>query len=381
MNKDILHQIFTRYIERFDYINDSAHEEYYKWQVCHEFPDLMKKALESDSNEFAKALYEVKKATYNIIDSYTQPFSGLVDLAKSEPESVRRILIDLYAGDGGDLKIRMQKISNFFEKYNELLDKYYPDSFLYKQNSHSVSALLFLNDPDNHYMYKATQSRRFADCVEFYDDWGSGDIIDLDIYHRMCDELVSEIKKNKELLDTDASRFDGRLKLPGGQLHLDTEKHILAFDIIYCCSVYDIFDGVSYTKRNAKEKQLYLENKEKAQHLKAIHEKAKAEKDLLEEALMCFTNIISVGDKIHHIKYGEGIIESIDEKYIVADFKQKKAQISLPIGIANGLLKVDMKDYDGYVAKYQDVLKRHTSVRHNLENAARSLKQYEDYLE
>ena len=244
MNGNNLSQIFRHYIDKFAYINGDEHAEYYKWQVCHEFPKLMQDALSADNDNFAKALYEAKKCTENIIDSYTQPFNGLVEYAKSEPDTVRNMFVDLYADDGGDIKVQMEKIADFFRRSNELLEKYTPDSFLYKQNSHSVSAYLFLNDPNHHYMYKATQSQRFADCVEFYDDWGTGDNIKLDIYYRMCDELVAEIKSCPELLETDRSRFDGKLKLSGGELHPDAEKHILAFDIIYCCSVYDLFDGL-----------------------------------------------------------------------------------------------------------------------------------------
>ena len=123
-----------------------------------------------------------------------------------------------YVYDGGDPKVQMAKIEDFFAQSNELLDKYFPASFLYKPNSRSVSALLFLNDLDHHYRYKAKQSRRFADCVEFDDDWGTGDNIRLDIYYRMCDELVDAIKDCPALMETDRSRYDSRWKLFRGSL-------------------------------------------------------------------------------------------------------------------------------------------------------------------
>ena len=381
MNQNNLQQIFQHYIDRFDYINGDEHCEYYKWQVCHEYAPLMKVALSASDSDFSKALYEVKKCTHNIIDSYTQPFNGLVEYAKHEPDTVRSMFLDLYADDGGDIKIQMEKIADFFRRSNDLLDRYTPESFLYKQNSHSVSAYLFLNDPDHHYMYKATQSQRFADCVEFYDDWGSGDNIKLDIYYRMCNELISAMKECPELLETDKSRFDGRLKLTGGELHPDNEKHILAFDIIYCCTVYDLFDGISYTRRNMKEKQLYLAEKAKAESLKQSYVKAKAEADLLDEALRCFVDMASAGDKITHTKYGEGIIDSIDENYVVATYKEKQAQISLPIGIANKLLRFDVPDFEKKSEKYRTVLKRYSSIPNALDYAARALEPYEEYLE
>lgn len=381
MNTNNLHEIFLHYIERFDFLNEEPQIEYYKWQVCHEYPKLMQIALSADKEIFAKELYEVKKCTYNIIDSYTQPFNGLVEYAKYEPETVRYMLKDLYANDNGEIKIQMEIISDFFKRSNGLLDKYYPGSFLFKQNSHSVSALLFLNDPDHHYMYKATQSKRFADCVEFYDEWGSGDNIKLDVYYRMCDELVKAIKDCPELLETDRSRFDGRLKLRGGNLHADSEKHILAFDLIYCCSVYDLFDGIAYTKRNMKEKQLYLAEKSKAQNLRLSFEKAQTEADILNEALSYFVGIVSAGEKIKHIKYGEGIVDSIDERYVVATFPEKQVQISLPIGLANNIITMDKKEFTDKVDIYRSILKKYDSIPKTLEYAARALEPYEEYLE
>lgn len=75
MNKKNLDGIFRHYIEKFSYINDSERQEYYKWQVCNEFPKLMQKALTAPDENFARELNKVKKCTYNIIDSYTQPLS------------------------------------------------------------------------------------------------------------------------------------------------------------------------------------------------------------------------------------------------------------------------------------------------------------------
>ena len=60
MNKNNLNQIFEHYIDRFEYINNEDNEEYYKWQVCNQFPLLMKKALSSENEQFPKALYEAK---------------------------------------------------------------------------------------------------------------------------------------------------------------------------------------------------------------------------------------------------------------------------------------------------------------------------------
>lgn len=172
MNKNQLYAMFKNYIDNFERVNNEEHEEYYKWQVCYQYKFLMDEALSAPTDQFDDVLYKTKDCSRNIIDSYTQPFYGLVKYAQEEPETVRKMFADSYEDDNGDLDVQMAKINAFFDQSNTLLDKYYPGSHLYKQNSYSVSSYLFLYDPDHHYMYKATQSQVMADCIEFYDDWG-----------------------------------------------------------------------------------------------------------------------------------------------------------------------------------------------------------------
>lgn len=381
MNRNILHQIFQNYIDKFDQFNAEPYIEYYKWQICHEFPILMYDALSTPDEEFASALNKVKKCTYNVIDSYTTPFNGLVELARKEPAVVKAMFKALYSDDGGDLKIRMEKMSDFFGKSKELLEKYYSGSYLYKQNSHSVSAYLFLNDPDNHYMYKASHCKAFAEYIEYYSDWGAGDNIKLEIFHQMCDEVLEEILKKPELLDTDQSRFDGRLKLRPGELHRDTFKHIFLFDIIYCSSSYNLYNGINYTKRTAKEKSLYLTYKEKAKEIKESFDKTKEELELLDEALDFFVDACQQGGEIKHKKYGAGVVESIDRQYIVAAFQSKSAKLSLPSSLANGFVKIDIPDFDEKLSKYRDVLKKNDSIQKKREYYAKELEKYEEYLD
>ena len=103
-------------------------------------------------------------------------------------------------------------------------------------------------------MYKANEAKLFADCVEYYGDWGTGDQIKLKEYYRMCDELVAEIKNCKELMSTDKSRFDGHFQYIRDDLANDEAKHILAYDIIYCTSVYNLYKGLTFKISHSKRK-------------------------------------------------------------------------------------------------------------------------------
>ncbi len=89
MNNEHMQQIFDNYIQKFEFVNNSQHQEYYKWQIANIFHDEMDKVLSAPKEEFASKLRELKKKTEDLIDSYTQPFGGLVYFAETEPETVR----------------------------------------------------------------------------------------------------------------------------------------------------------------------------------------------------------------------------------------------------------------------------------------------------
>ena len=287
------------------------------------------------------ALYRVKECSKNIIDSYTQPFYGLVEFARREPERVQKMFMNLYSDDGGNLKVQMELIRNFFEQCNELLEKYFPDSYLYKQNCHSVSSYLFLYDPDHHYMYKATQSQVMADCIEFYDDWGTG------------------------------------------ELHADKELHILLFNIIYCFHVYNLFDGITFERPKSKEKQLIVEKKNKAKTLKAAYEEAEKKIQLLEEALQYFISAIENAGIVKHKMYGLCDVLSVDSKYIRLKSQKtgEEKQLGLAVVIANGIITLDTPDFSEKKVRYQEVMKKADSLPRNLDYADRALEPYAEYLD
>ncbi|MCC8150729.1 MAG: hypothetical protein LIO96_04540, partial [Lachnospiraceae bacterium] len=380
MNDTHIQQIFAHYIDKFDNINNQKNCEYYKWLVAKKFRFLMDEALNCDDGKFADALYKVKVSTENIIDSYTQPFHGLVEFARREPKTVRQMFLDLYEDDGGDLSVQQEKISDFFKSSRILLEKYFPGGYRYEQNSHSVSAYLFLYDPDHHYMYKATQAGIFADCIEFYDDWGTGDNIKLDVYYRMCDWIVEQIKSTKELLDTDAGRF----ALPeGNDMFPDTEKHMLAFDLIYCCSVYDLFDGISFTRPKSKDKQLIVENKKKAAAFLEEYNNASDEMAKLREAETVLESKIAVGTRLVHKKWGEGevvnLINGNMEVYFPKDDSVRKLGMRVPF--ANDLMSLVNEEDDAVIKKYVPLLKRKKSIETAVSYTERQLRPYKEFLE
>ncbi|MCR4621822.1 MAG: hypothetical protein K5663_07030 [Clostridiales bacterium] len=237
MNTQHLQQIIDHYITRFAELNGPGNEEYYKWQIVQRFQPMMAEALAATDADFPEKLYAVKKLTSNLIDSFTQPLNGLVEFSKKEPATVRNMFIELFKAADVDIITKQAAIHEFLDQSHCLRDEYFPDSYIYNDDLHSVTGYLLLYDPDHNYLYKATHCRDFADCIEFYDDWGSGENTRLDVFYRMCDTALAAIKQNEALMATDASRY----KIDPGNMHPDTEKHILLFDLIFCCSTYGLF--------------------------------------------------------------------------------------------------------------------------------------------
>lgn len=77
---------------------------------------------------------------------------------------------------------------------------------------------------------------------------------------------------------------------------------------------------MNYTKRNAKEKNAYLAAKEKAKKLKDDFERINADYERLMKGLDLFSQMVSVGDKVTHSSFGEGVIDSIDDRRLQATF-------------------------------------------------------------
>ncbi len=255
-------------------------------------------------------------------------------------------------------------MKEFLKTSHELREKHFPGSYLYKNDMHSVTGYLFLYDPDHNYIFKATHAQIFADCVEFYDDWGSGDDVKLDVYYRMCDQLVEAIKGDNALMATDRSRFENGWGVDPETFHSDLEKHILAFDLIYCCSTYDLFDGITFVRPKSKERQLMQERKEKALRLSEELENARRKHEKLEEAKEYVNSMYAVGVMIQHKKYGEGVVVENTGTMLSVDFPEVgEKKLGTFVSVANGIISIDTEGYAETIDIYCDSLKKESSIK------------------
>ena len=375
MNTQHLQEIIDHYIELFPVTNNPVHMEYYKWTIANDFRPMMDEALAASDAELPGKLYAVKKLTMNLIDSYTQPLNGLMEFSKKEPATVRDMFLKLFQASQADVKDKQAAIQSFLDESHKLREKYFPDSYLYNDDLHSVTGYLFLYDPDHNYLYKASHCRSFADCIEFYTDWGSGENTKLDIFYRMCDEALAAIKENDALMSTAAGRYD----IDPGNMHPDTEKHILLFDIIYCCSTYDLFKGIHYVTPKSSERQLIQALKEKAIKYEQALNEALEKASRLDDVRNIISEAVVVGKTVTHKTYGTSTITSIDGGRLFADFESVgMKKLGINDSIANGLITVEGLE----LSKEQvDLLKNERKVRDAVKFAEKDLAPYTEYLD
>lgn len=382
MNRTRIQQIFSNYIEKFEIINSPKCDENYKWRIANEFHDLM----DPEHPDFAERIREAWKVSANLIDSSNRYcFSALINCASKEPESVRELFRALFADDGGDLTVRQRKILQFIEDANALTVRLVSTNNMFMNDQRSTMGYLFLYDPDNHYLYKASEATDFASCIEFYDDWGPGTNFRLDVYYRMCDALVEEIRNSDELRKTHESRYVDKEGTPIKGMHPDNNYHILAFDIIYGAPEfrYNFYKGIPFSTITAQARKLHQDRVEKAQARQAALLDAQEKADRLAEARAYFASVITVGMDVKHRVFGLGQIIAADDQYLTIVFPQKgeTKKFATMMSFSGGFLTADIPDMAEKAAKYKDVINGERTIESTLARAQAEFNEYREYLE
>ena len=383
MNNNNLQQIFAHYIEHFDFFNNAKNNENFKWEAVKAFQNFDF----ADTTDFAKRLSDLHSVSSVLLDSSRQfPFSAICRYVK-EPENVEivsKMFCDLFADDGGDLKARQRRIDAFIAESEKLREKYFESAGLYACDQRAAMMFLFLKRPDENYPVKNTQAKEFADCVEFYDDWGTYTDFRLDTYYRMCNEITREVKNCAELLKVDATRFEGER---GDMRYSDPEKHILTFDIIYCSMTYNLYDGIAYEHIDSATKRAYRENKATARARLEAFVAAKEAADKSNAVLHEIENEFSVGTKVTYRvllaqKPMSGTVEATENGFIVVKLENGDTKkLSVLLSVKNGILKADTAAFAEKEAFYREVLKSNDSVQVAFRKAGNDLAPYEEFLD
>lgn len=333
MNKHNLNLIFEQYISRFAELNDlDGNDEGYKWRAESCFVEHW----DIDAEDFVSMFKASTKEMSNLIDNATvQPIGGILLLLKqtNEVEFVRECFRELYTDDGGDLEARQDRIYVFMEKMNAKIDQYASGSCKYPQKMNNVIYYLSLRYPNDNYIFKATEATEWANCIEYGDDFGSGESFSLAKYYRMCDELLSAVSENDEIMELHSHRFEKEAR------GFDDELHILVYDIIYCAHTYHFYtDGIIQTT-STKERIKRAHIREEIESLEA--ELAVATERCRELTTISEQEINMIGMEVTHKVFGKGEIISQTNGIQIIAFPNGEKKFQFPAAYTGGFLKAD----------------------------------------
>lgn len=300
MNYENLHKLIDRYEENIYYLNDSVHDEKFKWYAVQKFQEVWF-SPEAEQLEFSEIFRRaIKDSAVLINNSTVQPANGVIKLAEKDPKEVERLFREvLFASDDGNLDLRQDHIEKFLEGMEALLQQYYPASWKYRQDRHAASCYLSLFAPEKNYIYKYSPVEAFARNVEYGKNIGSGSSFKLAHYYELGDIVVSALREHPELLRRHAEILDETY-------YKDDSLHLLAFDIIYCVDTYGYSRGLKHRpKKEAIKGQKRQEEEEEWQlAVDALEDQIYQ----LETQIEVYRSISLVGTQVHQKAYGTGIV-------------------------------------------------------------------------
>lgn len=266
---------------------------------------------------------------------------------------------------------------------HQLREQYTPNSYLYKDDFHSVTSYLFLYDPEHNYAYKPKNAKIFAKYIEFFDDFGAGDCVKLKNYYRMCDQLAETIEKQKLLAGMEIVRD----KAAGKEIYKDKSGHIQVVDIIYCASTYNLFEGATLNPLALKEWKIFLEKQAEAKVRLEKLKREREKKKKLDEAIGETEKIFCVGEKIYYKSFGKGApvqsgtIVKNENGVIEISFEDgnKKSAGFLNV-VVNGYIGPQDEQEAAGLASSIELLKNRSMIKTNLETAEREFAPYSDYI-
>lgn len=317
MDRDNFDAIIRRYIEKFGETNDAHNAEYFKWKAAACFQKHWNLDAENLLEMFTNSVREFSV----LLDSgKSAPVNGIKELLKHpvETETVRSAFQQLFAEDNGDLLLRQARAEAFVETINRRVDHYWPGAFLYRQTLRAAICYLAMGKPSENYVLFWSRANNWANCVEFGEDIGSGGDFSLPVFYRMCDELVAEIQKDPKLQELAAARASS------AGAALDDGYHLMAYDIIYCASAYNLYiDIPHYPKGTPKRVQRAAER----EALSKLHRACLEANDAYRQEIQNRPSPFGfVGHAVRHKAFGTGTIlkETSDFVWVSFDCGEKK---------------------------------------------------------
>ena len=330
MNTDNLHELIRRYESSLETLYNEDHDELFKWRAMKTWREEWFKP-EGAFPSFAERFNAARKNFFLFIDnSRMHPSAGVLKLWEKAPEKVESLFTEtLFAETHGDVDAAQNRMDAFLEEYEKLRQLHFPGNWSYKQDRHSASVYLAMNEPEFHYVFKSSEAMTMAKYVDFGFSIGAGASFSLVNYYRLCDEIVAALKdkEHESLLEKHFAKLTE-------DCYDDRSLHLLAFDLMYCCRTYGYYKGLIVPSTGRVKK---LDTSEpSAEELAKMEEDRNArigaleqEIDALERSSDGCEDISLLGVQVTSTKDGTGVVIGQEINKIVVRFETKQKSFVL----------------------------------------------------
>ncbi len=303
MNTDNLHALIDRYEENYYMINDSDHDEKFKWEAVRGFRDVWFSEGSKELSFSKKFDLAMKKSSVMINNSVTSPTTGIIKMAEQRPQEIEALFTNLLYAPYGSIAQLQEHMDTFIDQTEIIRQELFPRFYKYKQDRHAVSCYLTFFSPEDHFVYRYTDAEEFAKHVEFGKDLGSGASFSLPNYYELASIVVHALKEHPSLIE----KYTKLIK-ESDIYYSDESLHLMAFDLMYCCRCYNFYGNMGYMKKEESIKEYIAEQlkaKEMLEHKQKI-EALEATIHQIDVNMDEYRKISLLGVEVTQTKYGNG---------------------------------------------------------------------------
>lgn len=320
MNTENLHELINRYEDNYAMVNNSTHDEKFKWGAVRGFRDIWF-SDNAASMTFAQ-LFDAatKRSSVLINNSVISPTTGIVKMAEQRPDEIERLVREVLFADYETIRDLQNNMDGFLEEIEKIRQELFPRFYRYKQDRHAASCYLAFYAPKTHFIYRYSEAEEFAKYIEFGKDLGAGADFNLENYYEMAEVVVEALKEHPSLLE----KYDALFK-DNDHYYYDKSLHLMAFDLMYCCRCYNFYTGLSHAKKKDSIKAYtaqQMKEKEEAERQAKITEVEDAI-HVLDVQMELFEEISLIGVEVTQKTYGVGTVIGQEGSKITVQFPEK----------------------------------------------------------
>ena len=239
-NKIRLKEILAEYKKVF--VQQQWPNEKYKWEAVQCFQENW----DINSADFAQMLKKSLDQVGNLLASMNNfPEKMITSFAEAAPEAVRSMYMELY-DENKDL---CERIANFKNKSNTLLECYGNGAAQHYQYENAIMTYLWLRYPDKYYIYKFGEVKAVSSELESDYRFKKGAYVDnIRNFMALYDEICAELQQDDELRNLLNSQITSTC-------YADPELRTLTIDIGFFIFRY-------WNKKDSTNVPLYAQSQE-----------------------------------------------------------------------------------------------------------------------